>query len=137
ERDADNDREQLGDNDESDESEHRGRVALSSAGRHGRKHGSDGIRPPGPASCLVPFEHALTEQRPVRCTLGVQGDRFTSENGSGAHARPLWTCAETRLLGERGVVRPASAGFLRRGYRLTPSRAETPPDGGRVDGVPT
>ena len=93
ERDADNDREQLGDNDESDESEHRGRVALSSAGRHGRKHGSDGIRRPRRSSCLLPLEHALTEQRPVRCTLGVQRDRFTSENQPTRESLELATCS--------------------------------------------
>ena len=32
--------------------------------------------------------------------------------------------------------RPPAAGFLRRGIDLTPGRAETPPNGGRVDGVP-
>ena len=31
---------------------------------------------------------------------------------------------------------PPAAGFLRRGIDLTPGRAETPPNGGRVDGVP-
>ena len=36
----------------------------------------------------------------------------------------------------KGRSTPSLRGVPPKGYRLTPSRAETPPDGGRVDGVP-